>query len=46
MGYKMMRNGGQEAHVKDRVTKAAAVMGGLVWGIGKRRFGRDWKKRV
>ena len=43
--YKYKRNGGQEAQVKDRVEKAARVMG-QVWGIGKRRFGRDWKKRI
>ncbi|KYN14901.1 hypothetical protein ALC57_12893 [Trachymyrmex cornetzi] len=29
----------------ERVAKAAAVMG-QVWGIGKTRFGKDWKKRV
>ena len=31
--------------MKERVRKAAAVMG-KVWGIGKRRFGNDWGKRV
>lgn len=45
LGYKFKRNGGQEAQVKDRVGKAAMVMG-QVWGIGKRRFGKDWKRRV
>ena len=34
LGYTIMANGGQEAHVRDRVRKAAAVMG-KVWGIGK-----------
>jgi len=45
LGYTLQRNGGQEAHVRDRVAKAAAILG-QVWGIGKRRFGRDWKRRV
>jgi len=45
LGYTLQRNGGQEAHVKERVRKAAAVMG-QVWGIGKRRFGKDWKRRI
>ena len=45
LGYTLMSNGGQEAQVRDRVKKAAAVMG-QVWGIGKRKFGKDWGKRV
>ncbi|XP_071644396.1 uncharacterized protein [Temnothorax longispinosus] len=45
LGYTLQRNGGQEAHVKERVKKAAAVMG-QVWGIGKRRFGKDWGRRL
>jgi len=45
LGYTLQRNGGQEAHVRDRVAKAAAILG-QVWGIGKRRFGRDWKRRI
>ncbi|KYN21797.1 hypothetical protein ALC57_05823 [Trachymyrmex cornetzi] len=47
----MQRNGGQEEHVKERVARAMVVMG-QVWGIGKRRFGKDygveiwgWKER-
>lgn len=35
---------GQEAHVEER-KKAMGVMG-QVWGIGKRRFGGDWEKRI
>lgn len=27
LGYVLQRNGGQEAHVKERVRKAAAIMG-------------------
>jgi len=45
LGYTLQRNGGQEAHIRDRVAKAAAILG-QVWGIGKRRFGKDWKRRV
>ena len=45
LGYTLMGSGGQEAHVEERVRKAAAVMG-RVWGIGKRRFGKDWGKRI
>ena len=33
LGYTLMANGGQEAHVEDRVKEAAAVKG-KVWGIG------------
>jgi len=45
LGYKLQKNGGQESHVKERVDKAAVIMG-QVWGIGKRRFGKDWKRRM
>lgn len=33
-------NEGQKAHVRDRIRKAASVMG-QVWGIRKRRYGKD-----
>lgn len=39
------KNGGQEAHIRERVKKAAAIMGRL-WGIEKRRFRKDWEKRM
>ena len=45
LGYVFQKNGGQEAQIKDRVRRAAAVMG-QVWGIGKRRYGGDWGRRV
>lgn len=41
LGYTLQRKGGQKTHVRDRVKKAVAVMG-HVWGIGKRKFGKDW----
>jgi len=47
LGYRLQRNERQEAQGKDeeRVKKAAMVMG-EVWGIGKRKFGRDWNRRI
>jgi len=27
LGYKMQKNGGQKSHVKERVAKAAAIIG-------------------
>ncbi|XP_076287327.1 uncharacterized protein LOC143212411 [Lasioglossum baleicum] len=45
LGYTITRDGGQKAHVQDRLRKGAAVMG-QVWGIGKRKFGKDWGRRV
>lgn len=41
----LQSNEGQEAHIKERVAKAVAVMG-KIWGIEKRRFGKDWEKRI
>jgi hypothetical protein len=32
-----------EAHVRNRIRRVAAIMG-KVWGIGKRRFGKDWER--
>lgn len=40
LGYIIKKNGDQKEDVRDRVKKAAAIMG-QVWGIGKRRFRRD-----
>lgn len=45
LGYRIQRNGGQETQVKYRVRKAVAVMG-QIWGIGKRRFEKDWGRRL
>jgi len=45
LGYVFQRNGGQEEQVKDRMRRGMAAMG-QVWGIGKRKFGRDWGKRI
>jgi len=43
--YVLQKNGGQVAQVKDRGKKAAAIMV-QVWEIGKKRFGRDWGRRL
>lgn len=45
LGYMLMANEGQKEHVKERVKKGAVVMR-EVWGIGKRRFGKDWARRL
>lgn len=45
LGYRMQRNEEQEAQVKERIKKAAAVMG-QVWSIGKRRFGKNLERRL
>lgn len=45
LGYMLMANEGQKEHVKKRVKKGAVVMR-EVWGIGKRRFGKDWARRL
>lgn len=45
LGYIMQKNGGQEAHVRERRKKVAALLG-RVWGIGKRRFGGDLGRRI
>jgi len=45
LGYVLQRNGGQEAQIRDRVRRAAAGMG-QIWGLGKRRFGSDWGRRI
>lgn len=48
LGYTMQKNGGQEAHIRDRIRKGAAVMGQARGSrrIGKRKFKRDWGKRL
>lgn len=45
LGYTMMANGGQKEHILERVKKGAAVMR-EVWGLGKRKFGKDWARRL
>lgn len=40
-----MGGGRQEAHVRERVKKAAAAIE-QVREIKKKRFGKDWRKRL
>src|SRR5580765_4995962 len=44
LGYTLQKNGGQEAHVRERGRRAAVMR--EVWGIGKRLWGKDWKRRM
>lgn len=43
--YTVQSNGGQKMHVRERLRKGMAVMR-PIWGMGKRRFGCNWGKRV
>lgn len=43
--YILISNGGQREQVKGRVKKGAVVIR-KVWELGKRRFGKDWAKRL
>lgn len=45
LSYTLQRNGGQEAHIKERIKRAAVIMR-EVWGIGKRKFGKDLCRRL
>jgi len=45
LGYKLQKNGGQEAQVKEKARKTAMIME-EIWGIGKKRFGKDWSRRI
>lgn len=45
LGYNLRANGRQEGHLKERVRKAALVMG-KVWSIGKKRCKREWGRRA
>jgi len=40
LGYIFQKNEKQEGQVRDRVKRGMMVMG-QVWGIGKRKFGRE-----
>lgn len=41
----MRKNGEQEAQIKNRLKKGAAVMS-QVWEIRKRKFKEDWDRRL
>lgn len=46
LGYTILiANGKQDAHVGERVRKGVVVLG-QVWRIKKRKFERDWGRRI
>lgn len=45
LGFTFKKSNTDEAHVKDIVRKAAAAMA-QVWGIGERKFGGDFDRRM
>lgn len=44
LGYTLQSDGEQEAQVRERIRRAAAVMRRM-WGVGK-RFRKDWERRM
>lgn len=44
LGYILQRNGRQEAHIKEKIKRATIME--EVWGIGKRKFGKDWNRKL
>ena len=45
LGYRLQKNGRQDAQVKGKTRKAAMILG-KVCRIGKRGFGKDWSRRI
>jgi hypothetical protein len=45
LGYVMNERNTAAAHVRELVKKANKIIG-AVWGIGKRKFGHDFRRRV
>ncbi|CAD6215388.1 GSCOCG00011178001-RA-CDS [Cotesia congregata] len=45
LGYVLRANGDQGEHVRERMGKGARILG-QVWGLGKRKFGKDRAKRL
>lgn len=44
LGYKLQKNGEQEAHIRERIKRAATATR-QVWRR-KKRFGKDWGRRL
>ena len=44
LGFIIQANGDQKAHIRDMIKKAAGITK-QIWGIGKRRFKKDWKRK-
>ncbi|KMQ83071.1 hypothetical protein RF55_21022 [Lasius niger] len=45
LGFTFKKNNKDNAHIKDVVRKAAAAMA-QIWGIGERKFGGDFDRRI
>lgn len=45
LGYTFMKNNRDDAHIREVTKKAAGIMA-QIWGIGERKFGRDWERRM
>lgn len=45
LGYTFMKNNRDEAHIREVMKKAAGIMA-QIWGIGERKFGGDWERRI
>lgn len=47
LGFKFKRSGGQgiKGHIKERIKKAMGTRG-QAWGIGKKKFGGNWKWKI
>ncbi|KAJ3647067.1 hypothetical protein Zmor_024614 [Zophobas morio] len=45
LGYTLKSNNSNRAHIQEMVRKANKVIG-IVWGIGERKFGHGYKRRM
>ncbi|KAJ3656884.1 hypothetical protein Zmor_015929 [Zophobas morio] len=45
LGYTLKSNNSHRAHIQEMARKANKAIG-IVWGIGKRKFGHDYKRRM
>ena len=45
LGYTFMKNNPDDAHIRTITKKATAIMA-QVWGIGERKFGGDWERKM
>ncbi|KMQ86830.1 hypothetical protein RF55_14087 [Lasius niger] len=45
LGYIFQKNGRQDGHIRERIKKAMGILG-QIWGIGKRKFGKDLGRRI
>ena len=45
LGYIIRANKDKKAHIRDMIKKAAGIVK-QIWGTGKRRFKKNWKRRM